>query len=71
MMKEMFICARHQHGVWQARRFSDTHYGRLHLGCGSQVKAGWPDIDLDSQTDVMFDLRRPLSLPNNQIGLIY
>jgi SAM-dependent methyltransferase len=71
MAKELICLVQHQHGARQARRYPVVQYDRLHLGCGSQVKAGWLNVDLDSRADVRLDLRRPLPLPRDHFVLIY
>ena len=44
---------------------------RLHLGCGSNRKSGWVNVDLDQNADLRLDLRERLPFPDNCVSLIY
>lgn len=49
---------------------------KLHIGCGTIYKEGWINIDNNSDNnikklDFMWDLRKPLPLPENSVDFIY
>ncbi len=49
---------------------------KLHIGCGTVYKEGWINIDNNSDNnikklDFMWDLRKPLPLPENSVDFIY
>lgn len=43
---------------------------KLHLGCGSTIKKGWINVDLNNG-DLKFDLRNPFPWKDNSIDYIY
>jgi predicted SAM-dependent methyltransferase len=45
---------------------------KLHLGCGTELKRGWVNIDmLEPMADLQLDLREPLPFSNNSVTLIH
>ncbi len=49
---------------------------KLHLGCGTQYKDSWINIDNNSdfnikKLDLKWDLRKPLPFPDNSVDFIY
>lgn len=49
---------------------------KLHLGCGTQYKEGWINIDNNSDNniqklDLNWDLRNPLPFPDNTVDFIF
>ena len=49
---------------------------KLHIGCGTIYKEGWINIDNNSDNnikklDFMWDLKKPLPLPENSVDFIY
>jgi hypothetical protein len=62
---EALIYFRHWYGVRKAPRFGRTSPLKLNLGCGSNHKQGWVDIDLfSSSADLRLDLRKRWPFPN-------
>lgn len=56
----------------------EDHKGsvRLNIGCGTDYKAGWINIDNNSdrniqRLDLRWDLRRPLPFPDNSVDFIF
>ena len=43
----------------------------LHIGCGSNRKPGWINIDLAPGADICLDLREPLPFPDNSVKMVY
>jgi predicted SAM-dependent methyltransferase len=63
---------RHKRGVRRARTLHLPEGARLQLGCGSQPKSGWINIDLyASAADLALDVREDLPFPDNSIAFVY
>jgi predicted SAM-dependent methyltransferase len=43
----------------------------LQIGCGSNLKRGWVNVDFDEAADMRLDIREPLPLPGNSVTTIY
>jgi predicted SAM-dependent methyltransferase len=58
---------------WLVRKTgSNDTETRLQFGCGSRRLSGWVNIDLlGSSADFVWDLRRPVPLPNNSVSAVY
>ena len=61
----------HRRGVREATRFHNKVDLKLHLGCGTNLKPGFINIDLNDKADLTLDLREPLPLPDNSCVLVY
>ncbi|MES2884295.1 MAG: methyltransferase domain-containing protein [Pseudomonadota bacterium] len=61
----------HLLGGWHARSYARSQGLKLNLGCGSNEKAGWINIDAGPNADFMLDLRRRLPFQNDSAALIY
>lgn len=68
---EWRIMRLHRQGVAKARRFAGWVNLKLHLGCGSNIKPGFLNIDLDPQADLTLDLREALPFDDNSCDLVY
>lgn len=58
------------------RQFAQTSPLKLHVGCGTQYKAGWVNIDNNSdnnidQLDINWDLSKGLPFDDNSVDYIY
>ena len=62
---------KHLVGLRQAKKYIDLKGLRLHLGCGSNIKTGWVNIDLDENADLTLDLREPLTISDNSCSIVY
>lgn len=68
---EIRIWLRHRKGLYQARRYTLSTPGKLHLGCGPNYKPGWLNVDLLHRADLKLDLRENLPFPDNGFSIIY
>jgi predicted SAM-dependent methyltransferase len=68
---EWRIMQLHRRGVRKARELAGARDLKLHLGCGSNRKAGFVNIDLDPQADLTLDLREALPFEDNSCALVY
>lgn len=64
------IFLRHRKGLLAARKFRDESGLKLQLGCGSQIKDGWINIDIVPNADLTLDLREPLPLSDESCSII-
>jgi predicted SAM-dependent methyltransferase len=64
---------KHQQGWRKARaKYAAASNLKLHVGCGSNYKQGWVNIDLFNPTaDVALDLRERLPFSDESVSLIY
>lgn len=70
-LKERAIASRHRHGLSQIRKQSLTRPVKLNLGCGSQTKVGFLNIDLFPGGDITLDLRLGLPFASDCCELIF
>jgi predicted SAM-dependent methyltransferase len=68
---EALIRLFHWRGAQRARKFHGCTKLRLHLGCGSNLKPGWINIDLARGADLMLDLRKPFPFDDSCCSIIY
>lgn len=61
----------HQKGLRRARKLPAGKVFKLHLGCGSNIKAGFINIDLNDAADLSLDLRETLPFPAGSCSMIY
>src|SRR5438105_2551875 len=70
--EELRLQRRHRAGVRRAARLAGQHGLKLHLGCGSNRKAGWVNIDLfNAAADLQLDLREALPFADASVSEIY
>src|SRR5204863_8146984 len=69
---EVRLQRRHRAGVRHAARLAGQRGLKLHLGCGSNRKAGWVNIDLfNAAADLQLDLREPLPFGDATVSEVY
>jgi len=73
LTREWTMQRRHFRGSRKARAtYADAKNLKLHVGCGSNYKQGWVNIDLFNPTaDVALDLRERFPFPDGSVSLIY
>lgn len=71
LLFELWILAKHLRGRLRARRYAGASELRLNLGCGSNVKPGWVNIDLAREADLALDLRKRLPFRDGSCALVY
>jgi predicted SAM-dependent methyltransferase len=71
LLAEVANRKRHIWGVFRARKYHGQHGMAMHLGCGSAIKQGWVNIDLNSPADLTLDVRERLPFPDNTFAIIY
>ncbi len=72
LWSEVGLQRRHRGAVRAAARYAGQSELRLHLGCGSQIKPGWVNIDLFSdQADLTLDLRERLPFADASVSMVY
>jgi len=69
--RELLTLFKHRKSIRQSRKLSGQKHLRLHVGCGSNIKKGWVNIDLSPQADITLDLREPLPLLESSCSFIY
>ncbi len=68
---EVNMALLHRRGQRQARRYLNRNALRLNVGCGSNVKEGWLNIDLFGGCDLHLDLRRDLPFRTGSASIVY
>src|SRR5262245_50485145 len=69
---ELQLQRRHRAAVAKIRHLPGPGPLKLHLGCGSNLKPGWLNIDLfNPDADLSLDLREPWPFPDSSVQLIY
>jgi predicted SAM-dependent methyltransferase len=71
LLREYGTLRRHRRGLKRAAKYRDRTGLKVHLGCGSNVKEGWVNVDLADQADLSLDLREPLPFPDGSCALVY
>lgn len=61
----------HRSGCVHAKRYLGRHDLRLNLGCGSNIRFGWVNVDLRQGADLRLDLRRELPFGDGSACVIY
>jgi len=63
---------RHRGGVRASRAFRGRRGLRLDVGCGSNVREGWVNVDLSSRkADCRLDLREDLPFDDASVAVVY
>jgi predicted SAM-dependent methyltransferase len=69
---ELRLQRRHRAGVRRARALAGNRPLKLHLGCGSNRKPGWVNVDLfNPSADVALDLRERLPFDDGTVAEIH
>ena len=61
----------HQKGVLRAQSLRADKDLKLHFGCGSNIKEGYINIDLNNEVDLSLDLRERLPFLTDSCSMIY
>jgi predicted SAM-dependent methyltransferase len=71
LSRELGCLRRHRKAVHDARKYTNAKALKLNVGCGSELKTGWVNIDCSANADLQLDLREPIRLPNGSAQMIY
>lgn len=71
LLQELRILWLHSRGVRRSRRYVGSSGLKIHIGCGTNIKRGWVNIDLAPNVDLTLDMRRYNPLPNACASVIY
>jgi len=71
LSRELVCLARHVRACRDARKYADAKALKLHVGCGSNPKTGWVNVDCSAHADLQLDLREPIRLPDGCAQVIY
>jgi predicted SAM-dependent methyltransferase len=71
IISEAACAAKHGMGVKAAGRYQGQSNLKLNIGCGSNVRTGWVNIDLSPEVDLMLDLREKLPFRDGSCDFIY
>ena len=61
----------HEASLQSAHRYHGQAHLKLHLGCGSEHKPGWINIDLRPDADLQLDVRETLPFTEGSVATIY
>lgn len=70
LAKEFRILWMHRAALRRVSRYVGVNL-RLNIGCGSNVKQGWINIDLCGSADLQLDLRESLPFADETVSMIY
>lgn len=71
LARELRIQRDHAASVEKARTWSGDLPLKLHLGCGSEHKSGWVNIDLRPDAELRLDVRENLPFADGSVAIIY
>jgi predicted SAM-dependent methyltransferase len=71
LYRELSGLRRHRKGVRDARKYANAKALKLNVGCGSNFKTGWINIDYSGNADLQLDMREPIPLPSGSVQMIY
>jgi predicted SAM-dependent methyltransferase len=71
LSRELRVQRDHEASVEEARRFIGKSHLKLHLGCGSEYREGWINIDLRPDADLQLDVREKLPFEDGSTAVIY
>ena len=61
----------HRRGVRHAQRFRVAKDLKLHIGCGSNIRPSYINIDINPKADLTLDIREPLPFESGSCALTY
>ena len=61
----------HMASLRNADRYRGQAHLKLHLGCGSEHKPGWINVDLRPDADLQLDVREALPFMEGRVSIIY
>jgi predicted SAM-dependent methyltransferase len=61
----------HLLGLVRSRPLRSRNNLKIHFGCGSKIKDGWINIDLNRKADLTLDLREPLPFSDGSCSIVY
>lgn len=68
---ETRAAGQHRRGLRDAQRRGLTRPAKINIGSGAVLKAGFLNVDLCQEADVMLDLRRPLPFDDNCCDVVF
>jgi len=71
LAKELVLYRSHRTGTRKAGAYAGKIGLKLNIGCGSNRKEGWVNIDLSSNADLTLDMRERIPLSDNSAKIIY
>jgi len=71
LFQELHILWQHSRGVRKSRRYAHSSALKLNIGCATNIKPGWVNIDLAPNVDLTLDMRRYNPLPSGCASVIY
>lgn len=70
LAEEFRIQRLHHAALRRVHRYSGSNV-KLNLGCGSNLKEGWINVDLSDKADLQLDLREPLPFLTESVSMVY
>lgn len=72
LFAEFCISRRHHISLKKAERWTNKSDLKLNLGCGSNLKPGWVNVDAGSDdAELQLDLREPLPFRDSSVAIVY
>jgi predicted SAM-dependent methyltransferase len=68
---ETFMLASHVQGLMASRRYAGKKGLRLNIGCGSNIKPGWVNIDMSARADLSLDMRERFPFADVSADIVY
>jgi predicted SAM-dependent methyltransferase len=69
--REYQLCKMHRGSVRKSAIYARRTDLRLNLGCGSNLKPGWVNIDLGGDAKLHLDLREPFPFADSSADIVY
>jgi len=68
---EVQLQRHHRSSLKRAKEFSSRANLKLNIGCGSNLKADWVNIDLFQKADLQLDIRENLPFADESVSIVY